>query len=123
MLRGIGAPELIIILIIVVLVFGVGRLGEAGAALGKGIREFRKATAGMDEETPAAVKPVEAPVYDLKVALDNENYDIKVKLVDDASYDKRVKVVSDGTAEKRVKVVDDASFGWKVKVINPDALK
>ncbi len=32
MLRGIGAPELVLILVIVIIVFGVGRLGEAGAA-------------------------------------------------------------------------------------------
>ncbi len=49
MLRGIGAPELILILVIVIIVFGVGRLGEVGAALGKGISEFRKATRGDDE--------------------------------------------------------------------------
>ncbi len=45
-----GAPELILILIIVIIVFGVGRLGEVGGAIGKGIREFRKATQGPDEE-------------------------------------------------------------------------
>jgi len=46
-----GAPELILILVIVLVVFGVGRLGEVGGALGKGIREFRKASSGADEET------------------------------------------------------------------------
>jgi sec-independent protein translocase protein TatA len=38
---GLGAPELIIILVIVIVLFGVGRLPEIGGALGKGIREFR----------------------------------------------------------------------------------
>ncbi len=59
MLRGIGAPELIVILVIVIIVFGVGRIGEIGGAVGKGIREFRKATSGLDEELTkddAAVK-------------------------------------------------------------------
>jgi sec-independent protein translocase protein TatA len=36
-----GAPELIIILVLVVIVFGVGKLPEIGGALGKGIKEFR----------------------------------------------------------------------------------
>lgn len=45
-----GAPELIIILVIVILIFGVGRLGEVGGALGRSIREFRKAQQGLDEE-------------------------------------------------------------------------
>lgn len=41
-----GVPELVIILVIVILVFGVGRLGDVGGAVGRGIREFRKASAG-----------------------------------------------------------------------------
>jgi sec-independent protein translocase protein TatA len=57
MLRGIGAPELIIILVIVIVVFGVGRLGEVGGALGKGIREFRKATTSLDDEEPKKDEP------------------------------------------------------------------
>ena len=122
MLRGIGAPELVLILVIVIIVFGVGRLGEAGAALGKGIREFRKATAGLDDEAKSSTV-VAAPTYDLLVRVDNDNYDIKVKVVDDATFDKRVKVVTDGRCDKRVKLVDDASYGWKVKVVNPDALR
>ena len=42
-----GPMELIIILVIVMLIFGVGKLSDIGGALGKGIREFRKST--MDE--------------------------------------------------------------------------
>lgn len=40
--RGIGVMELVIILVIVMIIFGVGRLTEVGGALGKAIREFRK---------------------------------------------------------------------------------
>ena len=39
-----GLPELAVIAFIILLVFGVGRLPEVGGAVGKGIREFRKAT-------------------------------------------------------------------------------
>lgn len=39
-----GLPELLIVLVIVIIIFGVGRLGEIGGALGKGIKEFRSAT-------------------------------------------------------------------------------
>ncbi len=42
--RGIGPMELIIILVIVMIIFGVGRLTEVGGALGRSIREFRKAS-------------------------------------------------------------------------------
>ncbi len=44
-----GIPELLIILVIIVVIFGVGRLPEIGGALGKSIREFRTATANDDE--------------------------------------------------------------------------
>ena len=39
---GIGVPELLIILVIVVIIFGVGKLPEIGSALGKGIKNFKK---------------------------------------------------------------------------------
>jgi len=41
---GIGVPELLIILVIVLIIFGAGKLPEIGSALGKGIRNFKKAT-------------------------------------------------------------------------------
>jgi sec-independent protein translocase protein TatA len=46
----IRGPELIVILVIVVLLFGVGRLSRIGSELGRGIREFRKELKGDDEE-------------------------------------------------------------------------
>ena len=41
---GIGVPELILILVVGLVVFGPGKLPEMGRSLGKGIREFRKAS-------------------------------------------------------------------------------
>jgi sec-independent protein translocase protein TatA len=46
---GFGMPELIIILVIVIVIFGAGRLPEIGGALGKSIRNFKKASEGKDE--------------------------------------------------------------------------
>lgn len=40
---GLGTTELIIILVLVLIIFGAGKLPEIGGALGKGIRSFRKA--------------------------------------------------------------------------------
>ena len=48
----IGAPELVLILAIALLVFGAGRLTELGSAVGKAVREFRQASA--DEAKPAS---------------------------------------------------------------------
>ncbi len=44
-----GPFELIIILVIIIIIFGVGRLPEVGGAIGKGIREFRKAAREAEE--------------------------------------------------------------------------
>ena len=44
-----GGPELIVVLLILVLLFGVGRLTKIGGELGKGIREFRKGIQGDDD--------------------------------------------------------------------------
>lgn len=43
-----GAPEILIILAIVLIVFGVGKLPQAMGAMGKGIRNFKKAAAGEE---------------------------------------------------------------------------
>jgi sec-independent protein translocase protein TatA len=49
---GIGATELIVILVVALLIFGPGKLPEIGSALGRGIRDFRKAieNKGANEE-------------------------------------------------------------------------
>lgn len=51
---GIGVPELLIILVIGLIVFGPGKLPEIGRGLGKTIREFRKVSSGIMEDEPAA---------------------------------------------------------------------
>ncbi|MCC6160211.1 MAG: twin-arginine translocase TatA/TatE family subunit [Deltaproteobacteria bacterium] len=53
---GIGTTELIVILVIILIIFGVGKLPEVGAGLGKGLREFKKATKD-DKEIPAPAVP------------------------------------------------------------------
>lgn len=57
----IGIPELILILIIALVIFGPSKLPEVGRALGKGIKEFRNATREISEEIERAQddKPAE----------------------------------------------------------------
>ncbi len=44
MIGGLGMPELIIILVIILIIFGAGKLPQIGEGLGKGIKNFKKAT-------------------------------------------------------------------------------
>ena len=46
---GLGTTELIIILVLVLVIFGAGKLPEIGGALGKGMRNFKKSVSGQDE--------------------------------------------------------------------------
>ncbi len=56
-----GAPELMVVLFIVLLIFGPGKLPDMGSALGKSIREFRRGVAELSasssEEASAAREP------------------------------------------------------------------
>ena len=55
---GIGMPELVIILVIVMIIFGANKLPQMGAGLAKGIRNFKKGIDGK-EEIEATQKKIE----------------------------------------------------------------
>jgi sec-independent protein translocase protein TatA len=56
-----GPTELIIILIIVVLLFGVGRISKISGEIGSGIRAFRDGLKGDEEKKPEAEQEEETP--------------------------------------------------------------
>jgi sec-independent protein translocase protein TatA len=49
---GLGTTELIIILVLVMIIFGAGKLPQVGGALGKGLRNFKDGVKDGDEEKP-----------------------------------------------------------------------
>jgi sec-independent protein translocase protein TatA len=57
-------PEIIIVLVVILIIWGPGKLPDVGAAMGKGIREFRKASSDTHDAvmgtttTPAPAQPV-----------------------------------------------------------------
>lgn len=53
---GLGVPELLLILVIALVVFGPGKLPSIGAALGKSMREFKDAVNAVETIEPAEAK-------------------------------------------------------------------
>ena len=51
-----GGAELVILLVIVVVLVGAGRIGKIGGELGRGIREFRQEVSGDSESAPSDTK-------------------------------------------------------------------
>lgn len=72
---GLGAPEMLAILVVALVVFGPRKLPELGKSLGQGIREFRKGTRGLQadleeslqEDTASPLAPPTEPVHASKV--------------------------------------------------------
>ena len=64
MIEGLSPIHLVLVLAIALIVIGPGKLPEVGGAIGKSIREFRKASSGDDDQPaqPAAAAPAPAPV-------------------------------------------------------------
>ena len=58
---GISLPELLILLVVLLLLFGAKRLPEMGKSLGKGMREFKDAVSGVDEPSSASRTSGELP--------------------------------------------------------------
>ena len=52
---GIGMPELIIILVIVLIIFGAGKLPEIGSGMGKAIKNFKGATSENEKKEPEKI--------------------------------------------------------------------
>ncbi len=83
---GIGhGPEIIILLVVVLLVFGPGKLPEIGSAVGRGIREFKDATTGAHDPpvptiapTPQA-RPLQPPVQTYAPPIQDEREPVIVE--------------------------------------------
>jgi sec-independent protein translocase protein TatA len=58
---GIGTPELLILLVVLLLVFGAKRLPEMGKSLGKGMREFKDSVSGKYDDDDTVDKVAELP--------------------------------------------------------------
>lgn len=69
---GLGVGELLVILVIVLIIFGAGKLPEIGEGLGRGIRSFRKAVRAPDEIDVTPPQPDQPAVQRHEPQTENE---------------------------------------------------
>jgi sec-independent protein translocase protein TatA len=80
-----GPMEIGLILVIILIVFGVGKLPDVGKQLGKGIRDFKKYSSGTEDENTKAGEPVKSSA-ELDVAKAKlEAAEAKLKLMEDSA--------------------------------------
>ena len=72
-----GFSEMLIIFIVALLVFGPKKLPELGKSLGKGIREFKKATDELKSNWEEQVKDIKSPLNDVKTDIHNVGQELK----------------------------------------------
>lgn len=58
---GLGVPELMVILVIALVIFGPSKLPQIGSGLGKAIRDFKKGVTGAEDDEPSKDAKKEAP--------------------------------------------------------------
>ena len=73
MFPSIGVPELILILVVALIIFGPGKLPEVGRSLGKTIREFRRSSRDIVEDVTESAKEIKEEVQEASKALKEEN--------------------------------------------------
>ncbi|MDI6709570.1 MAG: twin-arginine translocase TatA/TatE family subunit [Thermoanaerobacterales bacterium] len=69
----IGMPELIIILVVALIIFGPKRLPQVGRSLGKTLSEFRRSSRDITEDVTASVKDVKEEIEGVKSAVTEAN--------------------------------------------------
>jgi len=74
---GLGFPELLIILVIILVIFGAGKLPQVGDALGKGLNKFRTAMDGKSEKSEA----INSTTPEASTSPENEKTEKKVDKV------------------------------------------
>ena len=105
---GIGAGEFVIILIVGLIVFGPSKLPEIGRAIGKGLKEFRKAQAALSatlneplDEPPKKIRNEELGIRNEKVAEEKISTEKKPMTADDViNLTKETSIVKESSHEK-----------------------
>ncbi|MBQ9992218.1 MAG: twin-arginine translocase TatA/TatE family subunit [Firmicutes bacterium] len=100
---GLGAPELIIILVIALFVFGPNKLPEMASSLGKTIKEFKASSA---EFTETVINPTIAPIKEAKAELER---DVINPLKEGLDFSSELKDINENIMDPLKKTIDDVN--------------
>lgn len=70
-LFGMGTPEILVIMVVALIIFGPGKLPEIGAQVGKAVRDFRRMTKEMTAEFEDSIGDVQSTVGEVKQTVSN----------------------------------------------------
>lgn len=70
-LFGMGTPEILVIMVVALIIFGPGKLPEIGAQVGKAVRDFRRMTKEMTSEFEDSIGDVQSSVNEVKQTVSN----------------------------------------------------
>ncbi|MGH6662448.1 MAG: TatA/E family twin arginine-targeting protein translocase, partial [Rhodospirillales bacterium] len=84
LMGNIGFPEMIVIFVVALLVFGPKRLPELGKSLGRGLSEFRRASSDLKNSIEREIEAaeIEQSIADTQKATEKAKYDIKQSILD-----------------------------------------
>ena len=72
-----GGGEIIVVLLVVLLFFGSKKIPELARGLGKGMREFKDATSGVQREIEKGMRDVERPIREAEKSIKNSGFEKK----------------------------------------------
>jgi sec-independent protein translocase protein TatA len=99
-----GFPELILIFVVALLVFGPKKLPELGKSLGKGLREFKRATDDLKSNWEDQIKDAENSIKDVKDTVTEATGDLK-KDFKDMELDLKADIEADSSARAKKSAV------------------
>lgn len=101
-MMGIGFPELMVILVIIMIIFGAGKLPEIGNAFGKSIKNFKQSMKDAEQED-AAVEETSAATETTNATAENASGAGEVKPVKSAAKTEEEKMIEEAAAEYKEK--------------------
>jgi TatA/E family protein of Tat protein translocase len=103
-----GFPELLVIFVIALLIFGPKKLPELGKSLGKGLKEFKRATEDLKSSWDEQMREAERHLDDVKDSVNNAAQQPKPETATKPEHPKEEAAKQEATKEETTKEVHQA---------------